>query len=169
MKLAIIFTFALGALATGCSITSTSPSSSSSPSDSGGPVAAQPLAGNIDGQSWTAKIGIARAGFSDGKKSIDIYDAAATCDSSMADAKRKILIDVPWSAGTSKNFSFSLGGGDSQTGTFVINGSDNIISTAGRVEVVDAPTDKGSTGKIRLRMAAESNTVEGEVSVLVCE
>ena len=46
---------------------------------------------------------------------------------------------------------------------------DNIISSTGRVEIVDAPTDKGSSGKIRLRASAEGNNVEGEVTVLVCE
>jgi hypothetical protein len=164
MKLAMVFTFALGALAFGCS-------SSSASSDSGGPVAAKPLDGTIDGQSFTAKVGLAHKGFDATKKSIDIYDADATCDKPVTSPKREILIDVPWSAGTSTNFSFSLSGGG-QTATFVVdnNGTpNNIISSSGRVEIVDAPSTAGSTGKIRIRASAEGNNVEGEVSVLVCD
>lgn len=164
MKLAMIFTFSLCALAVACG-------SSSSDSAPSGPVAAQPLAGTIDGQSFTAKVGLAHKGFEDGKKSIDIYDTDATCDQFGTQAKREILIDVPWTTGTSKDFSVSFSGGG-QTATFVVEKdgkTDNIVSGTGRVEVIDAPTDKGSTGKIRLRAIAESNKVEGEVTIKVCE
>jgi hypothetical protein len=164
MKLAIIFTFALSALAVGCG------SSSDSSSGPTGPVAARPLTGTVDGQDFTAKVGLAHKGFEDGKKSLDIYDTDVTCDQMAPQAKREILIDVPWTAGTSKDFSFTGSGG--QTATFVVdkNGTpDNIISANGRVEVIDAPTDKGSTGKIRLRAIAQANKVEGEVTIKVCE
>jgi hypothetical protein len=164
MKLAMIFTFALCSLAVGCG-------SSSDDSGPTGPVAAQPLAGTIDGQAFTAKVGLARKGFDEGKKSIDIYDTDVTCEQGASQVKREILIDVPWEAGMTKDFSFSLSGGG-QTATFVVdkNGTpDNIVSANGRVEVIDAPTEKGATGKLRLRAIAESNKVEGEVTIKVCE
>lgn len=166
MKLAIILGLSVvGLCAVGCS------SSSSSDDEPTGPVAATPLTGSVDGKDFTAKSALAKNGFDDGKKSIDIYDHDVSCDSFDDKSERKILIDVPWQTGTTKDFSFSLSGGG-QTATFVIdkNGTpDNIIATTGRVEIVDAPTDKGATGKIRLRAIAEGNKVEGEIPVQVCE
>jgi hypothetical protein len=165
MKLALVLGLsALALFAVGCG--------SSSDDAPSGPVSASPLSGSIDGQDFTGKVAIARKGFDEGKKSIDIYDdASITCDTFNDKATRKILIDVPWTTGMSKDFSFSFSGGG-QTATFVIDkgGSpDNIIATTGRVEVIDAPTDVGSTGKIRLRAIAEGNKVEGEIPVQVCE
>ena len=63
MKLAIIFTFALSALAVGCG----SSSDSSGPT---GPVAATPLSGTVDGQDFTAKVGLAHKGFDDYMRSL---------------------------------------------------------------------------------------------------
>ena len=167
MKLAIIFGLSFAALsAVGCG------SSSSSDDGPTGPVAATPLTGSVDGKDFTAKSALAKKGFDEGKKSIDIYDHDVSCDTFDDKSERKILIDVPWTAGTAKDFSFSLSGGGGQTATFVIdkNGTpDNIIATTGRVEVLDAPADKGATGKIRLRAIAQGNKVEGEIPVQVCE
>jgi len=139
-----------------------------------GPVAATPLTGSIEGKAFEAKSAIARKGFEDGEKSIDIYDTAVTCKDFSPKAQRKILISVPWTAGTNRDFNFSLSGGDSQTATFVIheNESDttqNIISTEGRVEIIEAPSEPGAMGKIRLRAVASGNNVEGEIAVEVCD
>ncbi len=169
MKLALALS-ALGlmtAFVAGCS-------SEDDPAEKTGPVAATPLTGSIEGQTFAAKSALARKGFDEGEKSIDIYDSEVTCKDFSPKAERKILISVPWTAGTNRDFKFSLGGGDSQTATFVIqkNESDtpqNIISTQGRVEIVDAPSEPGAKGKIRLRAVADAHNVEGEIAVEVCD
>lgn len=146
-------------------------SSSDDASDKTGPVAASPLKGTIEGKDFVGKTALAKKGFDPGEKSIDIYDTDVKCDEFGASPPRSILISVPWSAGTSKDFKFALGE-DGQTATFVIqrdDKTDNIVSTQGRVEILEAPTEKGATGKMRLRAVAKDNSVEGEISVQVCD
>ena len=169
MKLAFALSLVglVSAFATGCS-------SEEDPAEKTGPVAATPLAGSIEGAAFAAKSAVARKGFDDGEKSIDIYDTEVTCKDFNPKAERKILISVPWTAGTSRDFKFDLGGSDSQTATFVIqkNESDtpmNVISTQGRVEIIEAPTEAGAKGKIRLRAVASEHNVEGEIDVEVCD
>ena len=169
MKLGLIAVCTLSLIATvstiGCS------SSDDGSEDSGGPVAASPLTGQVNGASFAAKSAIARKSSGE-KKSIDIYDSDVTCDAFAPKTDRSILISVPWTAATTRDFKFSLGGGDSQTATFVVQKdgqTSNIISTQGRVEVIEAPTEKGATGKIRLRATAQGNSVEGEIAVKVCD
>ncbi len=157
----------LSAFATGCS-------SEDDPAEKTGPVAATPLTGSVQGATFAAKSAVARKGFDDGEKSIDIYDTEVSCKDFSPKAERKILITVPWTAGTSRDFKFSFGGSDSQTATFVIqkNESDtplNVISTQGRVEIIEAPTEPGAKGKIRLRAVASEHNVEGEIEVEVCD
>jgi len=104
---------------------------------------------------------------------IDIYDAAITCNDFAPKAERKILISVPWTAGRSRDFKLAVGSNDSQTATFVIQRSasdtDNVVSTRGRVEIIDAPAEPGAMGKIRLRALAGDDVVEGEIAVEVCD
>src|SRR5687767_12551069 len=165
MKLALI-TLSFGVFAVfaaGCS--------SDDAAEKTGPVAASPLKGTVEGTEFVAKSALARKGFDEGEKSIDIYEDAVTCADFNPDEKRKILISVPWKSGTNRDFSFALGG-DSQTATFVIRRetkTDNIISTQGRVEIVEAPSEKGAKGKLRLRAVAKEHSVEGEIAVEVCE
>jgi len=166
MKLALglALTLSLSVVAVGCS-------SSEDSEDSGGPVAASPLTGQVNGTSFAAKSAVARKS-SEGKKSIDIYDTDVTCEDFSPKSDRSILISVPWEAATSRDFKFAFGG-DGQTATFVIRkdgtSPSNIISTQGRVEIIEAPAEKGSTGKMRLRATAQGNSVEGEIAVKVCE
>lgn len=152
------------AFATGCSSTDESNAKT-------GPVDSSPLAGSVAGTSFTAKSAIARAGFKDGRKELDIYDIDVTCKDFAPTADRYVLLSVPWQAGTARDF--SIGTGDSaQTATFVIQkdgATTNVFSTQGRVEVLEAPSDVGSKGKIRLRAIADENHVEGEIAVDVCE
>jgi hypothetical protein len=146
-------------------------SSSDESEDSGGPVAASPLTGQVNGASFSGKSAIARKSGTEGKKSVDIYDSDVTCDAFAPKADRSILISVPWTAATARDFKFALGG-DGQTATFVVQKdgqTSNIISTQGRVEVIEAPAEKGATGKIRLRATAQGNSVEGEIAVKVCD
>jgi hypothetical protein len=166
MKLGMMFAglVALGAIA--CT------SSTDSGSGKTGPVSATPLAGTIEGKSFTGKFGIAKPGFdeSDPERMISIYDTEVTCATFSPEADAYLLFSVPWKAGTARDFSF--GGKDSQTATFVVKRdgeTDNIISTQGRVEVIEAPTEAGAKAKIRLRAEAQGNSVEGEVLVEVCE
>jgi hypothetical protein len=166
MKLALgTFSFALFAVfVAGCS-------SSDDAAEKTGPVSASPLKGTVEGSEFVAKSALARKGFDEGEKSIDIYEGAVTCADFAPKEKRKILISVPWKSGTTRDFKFALGD-DGQTATFVIqrdSKTDNIIATQGRVEIVDAPTEKGAKGKLRLRAVAREHSVEGEIAVEVCE
>lgn len=149
-------------LVTGCS-------SSSDSSDSGGPVAATPLQGEIDGKTFVAKSAIAEPGSSSDRMSITVYDVDATCDAEPTNADRRILTSVPWKPGTTRDLKLDFADlNGSQTVTFVIGASNNIISNQGRIEVIDAPTAKGDKGKIRIRATAQSHHVEGEIAVQVC-
>jgi hypothetical protein len=140
-----------------------------------GPVSATPLAGTIEGKSFAGKFGVAKkSGFDDdGKRMISIYDTEVPCSSfsNENEPDAYLLLSVPWEAGLKRDFSF--GGKDGQTATFVVKKADgdftNIISTQGRVEILEAPSEAGEKGKIRLRAEAQGNSVEGEVSVEVCE
>jgi hypothetical protein len=140
-----------------------------------GPVSATPLAGTIEGKSFSGKFGVAKkSGFDDdGKRMISIYDTEVPCSSFSRDGEPDayLLLSVPWEAGLARDFSF--GGKDGQTATFVVKKADgdftNIISTQGRVEILEAPSEAGAKGTIRLRAEAKGNNVEGEVTVEVCE
>ena len=172
MKLGLMLVglIALGTAA--CTIETTDTGSGSAKS---GPVSSAPLAGTIEGKSFAGKFGVAKkSGFDDdGKRMISIYDTEVPCSSfsSENEPDAYMLISVPWEAGVKRDFSF--GGSDGQTATFVVKKSDgdftNIISTTGRVEVIEAPTAAGEKGTIRLRASAQGNSVEGEVTVEVCE
>jgi hypothetical protein len=136
-----------------------------------GPVSTSPLTGTIEGKEFVGKVALAKKGFEEGEKSIDIYDADVKCADFGERPERQILISVPWTAGTEKDFKFSLGG-DGQTATFVVKKdgeTNNIIATTGRVEIITAPTEVGEKGTIRLRAIADTHRVEGEISVEVCE
>jgi hypothetical protein len=171
MKLGMMFAGLLAITAAAC----TSETDSSSGGKTG-PVASSPLAGTIEGKSFTGKFAVARkSGFDDdpaaaAERMISIYDREVPCSSFSAETDAYLLLSVPWKAGTARDFSF--GGKDSQTATFVVKKDGetvNVISTQGRVEILDAPTEAGAKGKLRLRAAADGNNVEGEVSVEVCE
>lgn len=171
MKLGLMLFGLVALCATACTIESTDGGSAGKT----GPVSAAPLAGTIEGKSFAGKFGVAKksGGGDDGKRMISIYDTEVPCSSfsSEAEPEAYLLLSVPWEAGLARDFSF--GGKDGQTATFVVKKSDgdftNIISTQGRVEVVEAPSEAGEKGKIRLRAAAQGNSVEGEVTVEVCE
>jgi hypothetical protein len=163
MKLSLSVLCALSLVACG--------SSDSGSTDS--PIASTPLSGTIDGQRFDATIALVRADFgAAGTRSVSIYDKDVSCNDTNVKADRFILLSVPWKSGTTRSFGLSLTSADNQTATFVIdrNGTpDNVVSTEGRVEVVAAPVDVGSTGTIRLRAKAEGHSVEGEVVARVCE
>ncbi len=136
--------------------------------DSGGPVASSPLSGTIDGKPFVAKSAIATPD-KDGEASITVYDIEATCDGQSPEVDRRILTSVPWTAGTERNLKLDFTDmAGSQTVTFVLGSSNNIISNSGRIEILEAPSEKGAKGKIRLRASAQSHSVEGEIAVTVC-
>lgn len=167
MKLGLFVAAIAVAALSGCSS-----SDSSSSSGKTGPVASTPLEGTIDGKPFEGKFARAQQGFGggDGEVSIDIFDKEVACDSFEQTTEPYVLLSVPWKAGTARDFKFASKP-EGQTATFVIQKdgkTDNVISVDGRVEIVDAPTEKGATGKLRLRATAEGNNVEGEVSVKYC-
>jgi hypothetical protein len=56
--------------------------------------------------------------------------------------------------------------------TFVVreeDGPNNIIVTTGRLELIDTPTAVGQTGTLRLRAKDGADSVEGQISVKICE
>ena len=173
MKLGLMLVGLMAFGATACTIQSTDSGSGSSGKT--GPVSATPLTGTIEGKSFAGKFGVAKkSGFDDdGKRMISIYDREVPCSSfsSEDEPPAYLLISVPWEAGVARDFSF--GGSDGQTATFVVKKADgdftNIISTQGRVEIIEAPTEAGAKGTVRLRAEARGNSVEGEVAVEVCE
>ena len=115
MKLALAtLSFALFAtFVAGCT-------ASEDPAEKTGPVAASPLQGTIEGTAFVAKSALAKKGFEEGEKSIDIYEGAVTCKDFAPKEKRKIIFSVPWKAGTARDFKFALGA-DGQTATFLDN------------------------------------------------
>src|SRR5688500_14978693 len=153
MKLGLMLVGLIALGSVGCTIQSTDTGSSGGKT---GPVSSTPLAGTIEGKSFAGKFGVAKkSGFDDdGKRTISIYDTEVPCSSfsSEGEPDAYLLISVPWEAGIARDFSF--GGKDGQTATFVVKRSDgdftNIISTQGRVEVIEAPAEAGAKGTIRL-------------------
>ncbi len=138
--------------------------------DSGGPVASSPLEGTIDGKPFTAKSALARPSGDSGEVMITVYDVDAKCDGASPQVDRRILTSVPWKANTARNLKLDFSDvKGSQTVTFVLGSSNNIISNSGRIEILDAPSGKNEKGKIRLRASAREHRVEGEVEVQVCE
>jgi hypothetical protein len=143
-----------------------------SDSSGGGPVASSPLRGTVGGTDFVAMS--ARANKSatspDLKKTLDIFDAPVACGGAPpAGPPREIVLSVPWTPGYAADFSF---GGSGQLGSFLIekNGMETISITAtGRIEVLEAPSEKGSKGRVRLRMSGDDGAVEGEIAVDVCE
>jgi hypothetical protein len=172
MKLGLMLFGLISLGLVGCTVNSTDSGGGASKT---GPVSATPLAGTIEGKSFAGKFGVAKkSGFDDdGKRMISIYDREVPCSSfsSEDEPEAYLLISVPWEAGVARDFSF--GGKDGQTATFVVKKADgdftNIISTQGRVEIIEAPTEPGAKGTVRLRAEAKGNSVEGEVAVEVCE
>src|SRR5262245_53658668 len=107
MKLALS-TLSLALFATlvvGCS-------SDEDPADKTGPVAASPRSGTVEGTAFVAKSALAKKGFEEGEKSINIYEGTITCKDFAPKEKRKILFSVPWKAGTARDFKFSFGSDD---------------------------------------------------------
>ncbi len=138
---------------------------------SSGPIPATPLSGTIDGAAWTAKSGTVRKGFGgDNRRSIEISAGEIECGSFSDPPTPTVLTSVDWTAGLAKDFSLSFSDVESsQTATFYLGGGKNVIATDGRIEIIEAPTEKGSKGKIRLRATAESSEIEGEITLSVCD
>lgn len=132
-------------------------------------VSSSPLAGTVGGQPWRAvgAVASARRAFTDdgGERWIDVSDKVISCAEFLPEAQ--VIGVVPWQVGA---YALSL----RRNLTFVVHqsdgGLDNLVATSGRVEVVTAPgADAGiATLRIRARFDAE-NTVEGEVTVSVCD
>jgi hypothetical protein len=150
----------------GCSITSV-PGSSGTQSDPGTSVKSQPLAGTINGKPFTAKVALARPGFSktSGGKELDIYSNDATCDKppSLLPGDHKILLSVnAWADGSSYQLDLS------HSLTFFEQPSENYVTFTGRVEVVKAGSDT-DPGMIGVRASdADKGSVEGQVKVINC-
>lgn len=130
------------------------------------PVKDTPLAGSVDGQPWAASSGTASGSrsFSDaGEKWIDVSSSALTCSTF---GQAQLIGVIPWQAGTSYDLSLA------KNLTIVVERDggtpSNKIATSGRVEVISAPATGVGVVRIRARFN-DSNTVEGQVSLNVCD
>jgi hypothetical protein len=154
----------VGASVSACSITAT-PGPGGGASDPGTAVKSQPLAGTINGKPFTAKVAIARPGFSGSGKQVDVYDVDATCDQqpALASGDHQILLDVAnWADGTAYQLDTS------HSLTFVEEPANNFVTFTGRVEVTKTGT-ADAPGTIALRANdADKGSVEGQVQVLNC-
>lgn len=137
----------------------------SSASDPGSAVKTQPLSGTVNGKPFTAKVAIARPGFSSGEKQIDIYSVDATCDMQpqLAAGDHEILVTVKdWTEGASYQLDFS------HSLTFVEAPAQNFITFTGRVEILKAGSDT-EPGMLAVRADdQEKGSVEGQIKVVNC-
>jgi hypothetical protein len=135
--------------------------------DSGTAVASTALTGTIDGRPFTAVTALADEGFEAGEKFVTIYESQRNCGdfSVQPVGSRSILISREWKPVTQQlSFSNNI--------TFVVreeDGPNNIIVTTGRLELIDTPTAVGQTGTLRLRAKDGADSVEGQISVKICE
>lgn len=147
-------------------------SGSSDPSvDPGTPVADSPLGGDVAGAGFTGKIAISHASAKGpGMRNVYLWEADATCDSIAHVSPRRLLVTgVTWNPGfigkiDARNASFLVDKGV-ERGLIVV-AEENVAS--GRIEVVDAPTERGARGRVRIRARSRNHNVEGEVTVLIC-
>lgn len=134
------------------------------------PVSSAPLRGNVSGTDFIAVSARARkSGRDPAKRAVEVYESPVGCVGSPIDTTRTLLVVVPWQSGFTQDF--SLGGGGI-VGSFLLqNGSTTtaVITDKGRIELIEAPTEKGAKGTMRLRMSADEGSVEGEIAVEVCE
>lgn len=130
------------------------------------PVKSTPLAGTVDGQSWTASPGRASPWpFEDGGlRWIDVSATAITCQDFAPVGQ--LIGTIPWHAGEAYDL------GLQENLTFVVRGdagTENKVAFNGRVEVISAP-DAGGVGTVRIRARFSDNfDVEGEVQLNVCD
>jgi hypothetical protein len=131
-------------------------------------VNASPLAGTVGGRPWRAVGGVAsKNAFSpdSGTRSVEIGNKVIACNDCGAHAQ--LLTLVPWTVGTydlslQRNLTFAV---DLEDG-----GIDNLVATQGRVEVATAPGPDAGGASLRIRAAFDAdNTVEGEVTITVCD
>ncbi|WP_041791654.1 hypothetical protein [Stigmatella aurantiaca] len=133
-----------------------------------GPVSSRPLSGTVDGRPFTAASAIA---FTDteapGNKLIQISEAEQECTNlgDSFEGRRDINLNGPWNVHTAP---LSL---ENVVGVIVYKGDSPTIGlmASGKVEYVETPTAAGSVGKLRLRGANSKDSIEGEVSVKVCD
>jgi hypothetical protein len=168
------------ALGLGCS-SGSDPARSSTPElppagDAGltsAPVSSAPLSGTIFGQPFVAKSALGRFDTKTGRMSISVYPEVQPCgpaDDATLKPGLSILTSVPWNRGLARDVDNDIGP-DNQGVTFVSydgHTPDNAITSAGRIEVIEAPTVQGAHGVVRLRASFQPDSVEGQLSVDVC-
>jgi hypothetical protein len=132
-------------------------------SSGGGPISSAPLAGTVAGKPFTAKAALAKKSGTDAtKKSVSIYDVDATCDKT-PNADRYIVAAPIWQVGATQS-GFNTAFNDFSKTPGLIG-----IAESSAIEIISAPIEIGAKGKLRLRAAYETDSVEGEVDVTVCQ
>lgn len=123
-------------------------------------VGTQPLAGVVAGSSWTFVAGDTNAYLSDGDDLFTKLYASSYPDCGSAPfGEDHLLLSIPKQVG---DYVFSL----QRNGTFAVGGSDNLVTTRGRliVESVDA-----SSVTARVHMIFDGgNEVDGRFTATVC-
>ncbi len=141
------------------------------------PVASTQLRGTVAGKDFSGVYGVAKKDLTfPEKRLIAIYETKESCTYGGPDVGPFLLTAAPWRAGFGEDFSFAENGVNA---TFVTREqgkpTDNVVSTQGRIEIVEAPVTVGALGKVRLRARAVRDgtgtldTVEGEVPVEFCD
>jgi hypothetical protein len=138
--------------------------------DPGTAVKMQPLAGTIQGKSFSAVSATARAGGNG--ESVTIYPKMVGCtdNPTLADGDMQIGLTVPtWTAGSSYQLNLSLGDlANSKTVDFVVEQGmtpQNYITGTGRVEVQQT----GMNAMLGLRATDPMyGSVEGTIAVSEC-
>lgn len=143
-----------------------------------GPVAATPLRGTVNGSPFSAVYGKSTKDSSldatgPVKRFVALYETKSSC-AHEPEFGRVVVTMTPWLAGFAQDFSSS-----SLTASFFNHEmgkpDTSALSVDGRIEIIDAPTTPGSTGKVRLRASATGKdtgavySIEGEVDVEFCE
>lgn len=149
-------------------VSSCSSSSDGGGGGGGGAVASTPLKGTFRGAPFAAKSAHAtRTG--PGIKSVDIIESDLDC-AKAKDEKHGVLVIATWQTGYTRDFN-----GD---GTALANGvlyyeeggaPKNEIVGTGRIELVESAPEKGSKGRIRVRVVGPGTNIEGEIGLEVCD
>jgi hypothetical protein len=131
-------------------------------------ISSKTLSGTVDGRPFTAVSAIAFTDTEDsGSKIIQISEVQQACDDigDSIEGRRDLTLSGPWNVHSAP---LSL---ENVLGVVVYkDGSPDIALMAnGRVEYVETPTAAGSMGKLRLRGSNSRDSIEGEVSVKVCD
>jgi hypothetical protein len=140
-----------------------SPATASAADRSRGPTT---LKGKLAGGQFAAKTALLNDASLGSEVFLTIVDRDVTCRSAnLADGDKHVQVRVPWKPGQ-----YDLGSKKLGVKFGVLRGKKDLLGDASSatLEVISAPRQEGSTGRIRIRAAAPKETIDGEIDVRVC-